>query len=901
MLIDRQKIYRVLSKDGRTKSYANENAFFDKYFKNEQSVLDLFKFLQTHKHKTGKQKGEVYVNYDEKTFFNKYACDLPWAKKTTYCGGGTTTGLPEWAKCLESSGAKKKNDNVVSIVNSKGNTLYFSKSGKFQYTFTKSPGTPNEMGNWRCNGTNGCLINMDNGDRWDGTKWIEVDRTQGGGTGSGGSTGGNVSQGWLSDPTGNKTWEYQVRDCKWIARKKGQTKEYVISDNPKYDSSVKILNDNYPDLLKNCNNSNSQQTPVNGGNSSTVTTVNLPVWSLSTGWMEQPSATQNPDENFGTSWTSPEQLTTPNQNESFISDLENVITEIDNLVNEELMVEQRVEIVQAPKDELNILRTNPMLKATGTLEALCRTNNGTSKPVNVNNKIYFAGKKINLKSGQPAYLTYDGMVLQRQGNSCNFTYVKDQNGLMHIKGIPYSDLELPFTEVLTQFGINPKDYNSDPYASIDGISKDLKNLVDVGAVSTIFKSWNDMLYYYHPDDYSKYVLVPIQGKSLTPPTNRGELSQYRIINGRNYGLMYNNKDVVIYLPKTSSPQVSGGGNEDYGNLTGQCRTALVEYLAAAIRFETDQDPSANPTINNSDNRTFIKGCYGANAYSGLTISESDLPTVSKDSRIFKWFRGKTLSIKEVSYLLSGKDKNLPSGKNPYLPFPLRKADMNESKTKLTNIIKENLSKLSEEKQNNLLAETRIIQTRTKLLMENRILKFKQPREKFFSEIISESEYLNKQGFDKELIKEEFWNKIKGLFGDHGSEAIFGTFKEYMSKWLVGKLTSVNPNGWMGEAIKKSVNDIHVDDIDKLTDCEFMTKRISLSITNEIINKVKNDEEVDGNISNIVKGGLTNSIDRTELLRNIESGVSKIICPELSNVEKKLEDKAEEMKQKAIKP
>lgn len=123
----------------------------------------------------------------------------------------------------------------------------------------------------------------------------------------------------------------------------------------------------------------------------------------------------------------------------------------------------------------------------------------------------------------------------------------------------------------------------------------------------------------------------------------------------------------------------------------------------------------------------------------------------------------------------------------------------------------------------------------------------------------------------------------------------------MSKWLVGKLTSVNPNGWMGEAIKKSVNDIHVDDIDKLTDCEFMTKRISLSITNEIINKVKNDEEVDGNISNIVKGGLTNSIDRTELLRNIESGVSKIICPELSNVEKKLEDKAEEMKQKAIKP
>jgi hypothetical protein len=77
---------------------------------------------------------------------------------------------------------------------------------------------------------------------------------------------GNVSQGWLPDPTGNQTWEYQVRDCKWIAKKKGQTQEYLISDNQKYASSVKILNDKYPDLLKNCNNSSSQQNQPNNQN-----------------------------------------------------------------------------------------------------------------------------------------------------------------------------------------------------------------------------------------------------------------------------------------------------------------------------------------------------------------------------------------------------------------------------------------------------------------------------------------------------------------------------------------------------------------------------------------------------------------------------------------------------------
>jgi hypothetical protein len=111
-----------------------------------------------------------------------------------------------------------------------------------------------------------------------------LNRNRNNGGSSGGSTGGgNVSQGWLPDPTGNQTWEYQVRDCKWIARKKGKTTEYIISDEPKYASSVQILNGKYPDLLKNCNNSNTQQsptqtTPVDSTITSTPTTVNLPDW-----------------------------------------------------------------------------------------------------------------------------------------------------------------------------------------------------------------------------------------------------------------------------------------------------------------------------------------------------------------------------------------------------------------------------------------------------------------------------------------------------------------------------------------------------------------------------------------------------------------------------------------------
>ena len=66
------------------------------------------------------------------------------------------------------------------------------------------------------------------------------------------STDSNTATGWLKDPTGNETWEYQSRECKWIARKKGTTKEYNISDEPKYASSVKYLNDAYPNEIKGC-------------------------------------------------------------------------------------------------------------------------------------------------------------------------------------------------------------------------------------------------------------------------------------------------------------------------------------------------------------------------------------------------------------------------------------------------------------------------------------------------------------------------------------------------------------------------------------------------------------------------------------------------------------------------
>jgi hypothetical protein len=242
----RIKMWQLLDADDITdKDYST---FIKSYFNNDKGINSLHNLLIT----TTDPDGKYYYEDTLENFYVKYACDLSWAKKTTYCGGsgggGNTTGLPDWAKCISNSlKVKRQNDNVVYGVDKAGNTLYFWKSGKFRYSYKS--GTK-EDGKWECNGASGYLIAMDLGDTFDGTKWIDkVDSTE---EEKKKKNIAGLTKGWVKDPTGNTTWEYQVRDCKWIAKKRGIPTEYVLGDNPKYKRSVKRLNDDYPTLVANC-------------------------------------------------------------------------------------------------------------------------------------------------------------------------------------------------------------------------------------------------------------------------------------------------------------------------------------------------------------------------------------------------------------------------------------------------------------------------------------------------------------------------------------------------------------------------------------------------------------------------------------------------------------------------
>jgi hypothetical protein len=123
----------------------------------------------------------------------------------------------------------------------------------------------------------------------------------------------------------------------------------------------------------------------------------------------------------------------------------------------------------------------------------------------------------------------------------------------------------------------------------------------------------------------------------------------------------------------------------------------------------------------------------------------------------------------------------------------------------------------------------------------------------------------------------------------------------MGKWLLQKLTPVNPEGWIGSVIVAAIGNLHFDDISKLTDCDFITKKVAESIGEGIARKLQHDKGYNGGISDVVRNGLFSAINNTELVRNLETGLSKFICPALGGVTKKLENKADQMKLNAVKP
>lgn len=227
------------------------------------------------------------------------------------------------------------------------------------------------------------------------------------------------------------------------------------------------------------------------------------------------------------------------------------------------------------------------------------------------------------------------------------------------------------------------------------------------------------------------------------------------------------------------------------------------------------------------------------------------------------------------------------------------AKMNESmKHDIKSIIKENLIISAKKKENKLLSENTIINSRLKLLSEGVNVKNKKEVEKFFDLVITETAYLHSQNYDKTLIKESFMDLLRGLFGN-ASTSVFQYFQEHIARWFVEKFTPINPNSWMGNIIITSIGNVPLTELSNLTNCSYTSKLLAKGVAEGAINKIKNEQGLTGPGYDILRNALIEMAEDSTFGQKVEQKISEYICPKLQGLKGKLEGVTGKIKSNAL--
>lgn len=217
---------------------------------------------------------------------------------------------------------------------------------------------------------------------------------------------------------------------------------------------------------------------------------------------------------------------------------------------------------------------------------------------------------------------------------------------------------------------------------------------------------------------------------------------------------------------------------------------------------------------------------------------------------------------------------------------------------LKNLIRESLLDIKRTKKKINLGESKIINSRIKLISEHRTLKTKPQKEKFFKELMMEMAYLNSQGYDSKLINENFLDMLKGLFGT-AADSTLQYFKESIAKWLIEKLTPMEPNGWMANIIIAAVGNVPIGEISRLTECNYLSDVLTKSIVEGAVNKYKNEQGLTGPFYDILRNGIIEMLEDTKFGQVIETAIGDLVCPLLGGIKDKMTSASDSMKKGAL--
>jgi hypothetical protein len=509
-----------------------------------------------------------------------------------------------------------------------------------------------------------------------------------------------------------------------------------------------------------------------------------------------------------------------------------------------------------------------------------------------------------LKNGKPGKLNNQDIWYGQNSKGENIVFFADMTAQNMVtknkKNWACEALSYSTSPLLTSFNVDPKLDEVTLLKTLNNVTANLQAYINKGAVSNVWKQWNDLLTKDYPDatqlnvddvDAKDSKGTPITVSSINDlalPDNDVLSTQYSLVPALDRDKGW--KNVAIYLPKGKTKDLQAGVAGGIKLDAEACRTILGQYLGAALQYTAGVETTPIPQLR--EFRQQLMKCDGSGQFDDFNGFDEAPAEVKKKLRPHG-FLTKRIGKRQVFRILAGKTDSVKAP-SPYI------IGLNES-TDLTikNVIKENLNKVKSEKLRTYSAESKIIKNRVSIIVESPIINTKPQQKRLFNDILTESIYLNSQGFSKHIIQEQFFDTLKGFFDKEDHDSIFDTFKEYMGEWLVSKLTPLHPDGWMSKSIISSIDDVKINDIEKLLDCSYLTKSISKSIIDGSVGKLEKDNDLDGGLYDMVRNNLFDYVNGNDFLNKLESDITKILCPLLNGITEKLENAHDEIREKAM--
>lgn len=192
---------------------------------------------------------------------------------------------------------------------------------------------------------------------------------------------------------------------------------------------------------------------------------------------------------------------------------------------------------------------------------------------------------------------------------------------------------------------------------------------------------------------------------------------------------------------------------------------------------------------------------------------------------------------------------------------------------LQNTIRKNLLEVKNTKKNEMI-DSKIVENRF-----NKIVSESENRVQLIFDVLSEEKKLRKIGLPKKVIKENLMDLIQVFYKDEKGVKIIDSIKDTASEDLIKKL-NLETNGFLANCIVKVFKDQPTESVSEIfSDCDEFCNKVAQEIVDYF--------------------GIKDTNRRETITKSIKLELKLIICPEMDDLQTKMENKFSKMKEKML--